>query len=310
MDYGNSVNTVLHWNYRRFTEFPLERLQGEESEITDIYLKENLISRIPSDIDNKLQWLPQRPVYNYHHCEFKFWRNPNLKAIPYSLWYHMFRGQQTRSFNIGCLTYSPIRQEPYHTGRCVLQLNQDIDCQIDITFPTKYKHVIDKNLVTAPSLFELCKRKMYEIISEAAKKLTKEPPSIYSDVSFDAINNNNQYDSKNYNLDSDLQKENKNVYRSFSNNRKGYHVPANIIEKYFCYLPKVMKDDLCNGPVSRCENGFCKKPIFDYVYLEFCIEKIILIEDTEDIILSASFCSKSCAELWKTGKSLLNWKFV
>lgn len=50
MDYGNSVNTVLHWNYRRLTEFPLEHLQGEEDEITDIYLKENLISRIPSDI--------------------------------------------------------------------------------------------------------------------------------------------------------------------------------------------------------------------------------------------------------------------
>lgn len=50
MDYDKNVNTVLHWNYRGLTEFPLEHLKGEEDEITDIYLKENLISRIPSDI--------------------------------------------------------------------------------------------------------------------------------------------------------------------------------------------------------------------------------------------------------------------
>ncbi|CAG9562071.1 unnamed protein product [Danaus chrysippus] len=50
MDYKNNTNTVLHWNYRGFTEFPIEYLRGGVAEITDIYLKENLISRIPSDI--------------------------------------------------------------------------------------------------------------------------------------------------------------------------------------------------------------------------------------------------------------------
>ncbi|CAK1556422.1 unnamed protein product [Leptosia nina] len=49
MNYEQLPN-VLHWNYRGFTEFPLQKLRGEESDVVDIYLKENLISRIPSDI--------------------------------------------------------------------------------------------------------------------------------------------------------------------------------------------------------------------------------------------------------------------
>lgn len=43
-------SSVLHWNYRGLTEFPIQQLRGEESEVTDIYLKENLISRLPNDI--------------------------------------------------------------------------------------------------------------------------------------------------------------------------------------------------------------------------------------------------------------------
>lgn len=52
MDYNKEIlpANVLHWNYRGFTEFPIHRLDGEESEVTDIYLKENLISRVPKEI--------------------------------------------------------------------------------------------------------------------------------------------------------------------------------------------------------------------------------------------------------------------
>lgn len=42
--------TVLHWNYRGFTEFPLNQLKGEEADVTDIYLKENLLTRLPNNI--------------------------------------------------------------------------------------------------------------------------------------------------------------------------------------------------------------------------------------------------------------------
>lgn len=52
MDYNEELlpTTVLHWNYRGFTEFPLNQLKGEEAEVTDIYLKENLLTRLPSNI--------------------------------------------------------------------------------------------------------------------------------------------------------------------------------------------------------------------------------------------------------------------
>lgn len=43
-------SSVIHWNYRGLTEFPLQELQGEETDITDLYLKENLISKLPNDI--------------------------------------------------------------------------------------------------------------------------------------------------------------------------------------------------------------------------------------------------------------------
>lgn len=115
----------------------------------------------------------------------------------------------------------------------------------------------------------MSKRRIYETISKTAKTLTNEPPSIYSDIHFIVKNNNNRNDLANNNI----YRENKNIKNSTNNNIKdGYCVPATIIEKYFYDLPKVMKDDLCNGPVSRCENVLCKKPIFDYVYLEFCTE--------------------------------------
>lgn len=52
MDFNSQMipSSVLHWNYRGFTEFPLEKISGDETEITDIYLKENLLTRLPTNI--------------------------------------------------------------------------------------------------------------------------------------------------------------------------------------------------------------------------------------------------------------------
>ncbi|XP_034832244.1 uncharacterized protein [Maniola hyperantus] len=412
MDYKQAVNSVLHWNYRGFTEFPLQHLQGEETEITDIYLKENLISRIPSDIgklnnleslylsgnditklpreisklsrlkcldlsgnrlqyipdeigemrslkflildenelrelplriselrmlrylsvcDNKLQWLPQRPVYNYHHCEFRFWRNRSLSTIPYSLWYHMFRGQQTRSLNIGCFDNS-ICNDTNYNDKLVLQLSQiNNESNTKIYFPKKFEHILGRNIITTPSLTELCRRKFYQMLDSASKRLTTSPTiSVYSDVNYDEeLENNNSINSlqeyfEDFNLKNGVCSKkdiNEEYYEKCKGDTKvdklfikakmkGYCVPSDIVEEHFYYLPKFLKDDLCNGPISRCENVNCKKPLFDFVYFEFCLEKIILIENIEDVLLNAEFCSKTCADTWKTGKAVLNWEFV
>ncbi|XP_052741396.1 leucine-rich repeat-containing protein 28-like isoform X1 [Bicyclus anynana] len=410
MDYKQAVNNVLHWNYRGFTEFPLHRLEGDETEITDIYLKENLISRIPNDIgrlnnleslylsgnditklpreisklirlkcldlsgnrlqyipdeigdmrslkflildenelrelplrmselralrylsvcDNHLQWLPQRPVYNYHHCEFRFWRNQYLSAIPYSLWYHMFRGQQTRSLNIGCFGTSS--NDP-NKDKILLRLKQNNKelFNKEIKFSRKYEHILNIN-ASICSLMELCKRKFYQMLDSASKRLTVSPTiSIYSDVSYDDTeeNNNNINDLQGYfekfhlknglctkkNINEEYYEKCKGdtkVDKLFIKAKmKGYCVPSDIVEEHFYYLPNFLKDELCNGPISKCENVNCKRPVFDYVYSEFCLEKIVLIENTEDVILNAVLCSKSCADTWKIGKTILTWEFV
>ncbi|CAH2230049.1 jg20258 [Pararge aegeria aegeria] len=282
-------------------------------------------------LDNQLQWLPQRPVYNYHHCELRFWRNRSLGTIPYSLWYHMFRGQQTRSLNIGCFG-NLLGDDTSNKDTIVLRLgpnNKELKMR-EINFPRKYEHILNKEL-TAPSLMELCKRKFYQILDNASKRLTTSPTiSIYSDVNYDDTteNNNNignlQDYFKEFNLNNGFGSRrniNEEYYEKckgdtkvdklfIKTKMKGYCVPFDIVEEHFYYFPKFLKDELCNGPMSRCENVSCKKALFDYVYLEFCLEKITLIENTEDVILNANFCSKYCAEVWKTGKDLLSWEFL
>ncbi|XP_068633511.1 uncharacterized protein [Battus philenor] len=408
-------STVLHWNYRGFTEFPLDQLRGEEAEVTDIYLKENLISRVPNDIckllnleslylsgnditelpagisalrrlkcldvsgnrlrrvpdeigelrslkflildenelrslplrlaelrtlrylsvcDNKLQWLPQRPVYNYYHCEFRFWRNPELKTIPYSLWYHMFRGQQTRSLNIGCLNITKSTQATLN-NRCRLKIHQDSrEWEIDVNCPPQYLNINEPGTKSPPSLLELSKRVSYKMISTAVSQFTSYL-SIYSDKSGYFLDNFSYEDNstiscleKNFNefeidTDEDTPADlngnkitiatncEKRISRSDNQRRKSYYVASDIINKFFAFLPHFVKTELSNGPISKCDNAYCRKSIFDYVYYEFCIEKIILIDSTEDVILNASFCSKSCAEFWKSGKeNLLTWRLI
>ncbi|XP_052741397.1 uncharacterized protein LOC112050599 isoform X2 [Bicyclus anynana] len=280
-------------------------------------------------IDNHLQWLPQRPVYNYHHCEFRFWRNQYLSAIPYSLWYHMFRGQQTRSLNIGCFGTSS--NDP-NKDKILLRLKQNNKelFNKEIKFSRKYEHILNIN-ASICSLMELCKRKFYQMLDSASKRLTVSPTiSIYSDVSYDDTeeNNNNINDLQGYfekfhlknglctkkNINEEYYEKCKGdtkVDKLFIKAKmKGYCVPSDIVEEHFYYLPNFLKDELCNGPISKCENVNCKRPVFDYVYSEFCLEKIVLIENTEDVILNAVLCSKSCADTWKIGKTILTWEFV
>ncbi|CAG4940833.1 unnamed protein product [Parnassius apollo] len=410
------LSTVLHWNYRGFTEFPIRYLQGEEAEVTDIYLKENLISHVPNDIgklrnleslylsgnditelpreisnlrclkcldvsgnrlrcipdeigemralkflildenelrslplriaelrllrylsvcDNQLQWLPQRPVYNYFHCEFRFWRNVDLKSIPYSLWYHMFRGQQTRSLNIGCLNITGNVQTTRNTCKFRLKIHQESkEFEIDINCPPQYNNIIENGVQLPPSLYELSRRIVYETLSMAARQITTRL-SLYSDRSnyyeencsyqnnfmVDLENNFNGFgvnrlgETKLCDLNGNkmnlIPKRIPKCSGNCKNERRDYYVASDIINNYYSYLPHFHKSDLCNGPISKCENVYCKKPIFDYVYYEFCLEKIILIDSIEEVILSLTFCSKTCADFWKLGKkNILAWSLI
>ncbi|XP_037970680.2 leucine-rich repeat-containing protein 40 [Plutella xylostella] len=392
-DRMNYPFTVLHWNYRGFTEFPLQQLRGEETDITDIYLKENLISRLPTDIgrlerleslylsgnditelpceiaklqclkcldvsgnrlkrvpevigdvrglkflilddneltelplrlnelrglrylsvcDNKLRWLPQKPVYNYHHCEFRFWRNTDLKTIPYSLWFHMLRDQQTRSLNIGCLSVPQFQHLLLH-GRCRLKLQHNSRVwEVDVECPPHHTNIEERGPTTPPSLLELSMRKTYTIIKDIANKLSEECLSVYSERSYDEENNNDTKHCKeetivDNNVDITYTSRELNCNVTHRKDRPKaklkYYAPADVLDEYFDFVPAVLKVDLKTGPVSCCENVKCRKPMFDFVTYEFCLGKIVLIDNIEDVILSAAFCSQSCANVWKGGKT-------
>ncbi|XP_075978244.1 uncharacterized protein LOC142977974 isoform X2 [Anticarsia gemmatalis] len=378
MDYNEEMipSTVLHWNYRGFTEFPLYQLEGEESEVTDIYLKENLLTRLPSNIgvlehleslyvsgnditelpreisklrclkcldvsgnrlkripdeigevrnlkflildeneltelplriaelrrlrylsvcDNKLQWLPQRPVYNYHHCEFRFWRNSSLKTLPYSLWYHMFRDQQTRCLNIGCLSAGNSQNANKTNCQCKLRIRQDsIQWEVLMECPPQYNIVLETKSHNPPSLYEMCKRQFYQMMTTAVKKLNPQTYSFYSEHVRENLyneHNNNIIDlqdnfqgfnigtgegNRNYDENGNSFKPAivNESHKKFSN---GYYVPADILKEYFSCLPSFLKNDLSNGPVSRCENVHCKSPVFDHAFYEFCFGKCVFV---------------------------------
>ncbi|XP_028168623.1 leucine-rich repeat-containing protein 28-like isoform X1 [Ostrinia furnacalis] len=397
MDYNQDVlpANVLHWNYRGFTEFPLSRLSGEESEVTDIYLKENLISRVPKEIcrlenleslylsgnditelpkeisklrclkcldvsgnrlrklpdevgemrslkflildeneltelplrlselralrylsvcDNQILWLPQRPVYNYHHCEFRFWRNLRLKTIPYSLWYHMFRDQQTRSLNIGCLNVQT--DLPAANKKIRLKIAQGSrEREIDINTPIQHDKIMGRNKIFPPSLYELARRKIYQILSDIAKRHTDHNEiSSWRDYNYNNVRNLEQ-NFEEFNIDSNYDINGNNTVtplNKISNSGKvrSYYVPSDILNEHFRFLPQFMKVELSNGPVSRCENALCKIPVFDFVFYEFCFGKIVLIDNMTDVILSAAFCSKTCADTWRIGKEVIPWSLI
>ncbi|CAB3261258.1 unnamed protein product [Arctia plantaginis] len=412
MDYNGELisGTVLHWNYRGFTEFPLSQLEGDEADVTDIYLKENLLTRLPSNIgvlehleslyvsgnditelpreiaklrclkcldvsgnrlkripdeigearnlkflildenelvelplrigelrrlrylsvcDNKLRWLPQRPVYNYHHCEFRFWRNTCLKTLPYSLWYHMFRDQQTRCLNIGCLGTASNQPSKRINSTCKLKICRDsVNWTVLVDHPAQYNIISEPSTNSPPSLYEMSKRQFYQMITKAVKKLNPQTYSFYSEHVRENLyneHNNNiivlQDNFQNFTIIS-TDKDNNNCEKSGTNHKptkeeqfskkpsKGYYVPADIIKDYFSFLPNFIMSDLSNGPISRCENVQCKVPVFDYAYFEFCFGEIVLIDKIEDILLSATFCSKTCADIWKRTKNTISWTLL
>ncbi|CAG9125469.1 unnamed protein product [Plutella xylostella] len=261
---------------------------------------------------NKLRWLPQKPVYNYHHCEFRFWRNTDLKTIPYSLWFHMLRDQQTRSLNIGCLSV-PQFQHLLLYGRCRLKLQHNSRVwEVDVECPPHHTNIEERGPTTPPSLLELSMRKTYKMIKDIANKLSEECLSVYSERSYNEENNN---DPKNCNGETIVDNNVDITYTSRELNcnvmhRKDrpkaklkYYAPADVLNEYFDFVPVVLKVDLKTGPVSCCENVKCRKPMFDFVTYEFCLGKIVLIDNVEDVILSAAFCSQSCANVWKGGKT-------
>ncbi|CAG9786594.1 unnamed protein product [Diatraea saccharalis] len=401
MDQDITPAIVLHWNYRGFTEFPLHRLNGEESEITDIYLKENLISRVPNEIcklrnleslylsgnditelpiqiselqylkcldisgnrlralpdeigdmkclkflildenelttlplrlnelrflrylsvcDNKLQWLPQRPVFNYHHCEFRFWRNTRLRSIPYTLWYHMFRDQQTRSLNIGCLNILS-HQHTSKIAKFRLKLYKfSSECEVELSCLPYQNIMLNTDKFSPPSLYEITKRQLYNMVCEAAKRQTydtdykyqwenfhcnnrlKNLQDTFSDINIDKGENNNKDENGNSDTLSNVTHKINNKTRINSD-----YTPKDIIEEHFKYLPSFIRKELSNGPLSRCEYVECRRPVFDYAYFEFCLGKLILIDNVENIILSATFCSKSCSDKWKIGRDVIPW---
>lgn len=61
------------------------------------------------------------------------------------------------------------------------------------------------------------------------------------------------------------------------------YTPADVVKEYFDCLPRNIKTDLCDGPVSRCENVPCKKPVFNYATYEFCLGLVF----TYNIIISS-----------------------
>ncbi|XP_041979020.1 uncharacterized protein LOC121733016 isoform X2 [Aricia agestis] len=287
---GESINSFLSEKTQKTQESSAPASIGDTSDPK--LVKRQSVAKL---IDNKLQWISQRPVYNYYQCELRFWRNETLRTIPYALWYHMFRGQQTRSLNIRSLQIPKCTTEP--KGRCLVRVNEEY---LDIIFPPNNTVIV--NFAPAPpSLLELSRRKLYQTISDTTKRLTSATYSIYSDYTIED-------DFSNVDINGNTTEYKDGCHNRNLNREKQYTVPNDVVKKYFDYLPSFIKKYLCNGPISRCENVNCKAPVFDYAYYEFCLEKIILIDSSSDVILSATFCSKSCADSWNVGKHVLPWK--
>lgn len=79
--------------------------------------------------------------------------------------------------------------------------------------------------------------------------------------------------------------------------KKYLYVPADVVKEYFDFLPSFIKQDLYNGPISKCENTLCKKPVFDYVIYEYClgyvfknITPIKIRKTTTDFVCSIGWC--------------------
>lgn len=160
----------------------------------------------------------------------------------------------------------------------IKQDNKEYDIETHV--PQNYKTILSNYTNIRPSLLELCKRKLYGMISFTATKLSDETFSFYSDFKLNGNHKNNgtelQKTLETFSINGN--NENQTLPCKFQDrlqnicNRKDYYVPSDIVNGYFYYLPSFIKNDLCNGPVSRCEHVLCRTPIFDYVHFDFCSE--------------------------------------
>lgn len=139
---------------------------------------------------------------------------------------------------------------------------------------------MESSRCSPPSLFELCKRLWYQIISDTAKRQSKE---LNDTITWGHFNSNRerslQQTFEDFNIDNadntKLDINGNNTSKPLNNLMrtsypKRYYVPTDLVNEYFKYLPQFIKKDLCNGPISRCDNIECRRPIFDYVFYEFC----------------------------------------
>lgn len=161
-----------------------------------------------------------------------------------------------------------------------MKLNQDSkEWEYCIELP--HQNIITETNNSPPTLLELSRRKFYDTISKTVKNLTTEYFSIYSDNKYEDIcdlqNNFKNIDIANeFTNDLDI---NGNEYEKTVNDHKQrmntrrnlYNVPADIITEYYNFIPSFIKTDLCNGPISRCENVNCRNPVFDFAFYEFCL---------------------------------------
>lgn len=154
--------------------------------------------------------------------------------------------------------------------------------ELDIQCPPRYQNIIAN--ISPPSLYELTRRKVYQIICDTAKAHDTEVQSIYSDLSFNFNNKNGAFHQSDINNlktrnfasgDKNGNYEIKLTPSVLKNEKKtkgrSYYAISDIVQEYYGFLPRFMKEDLCNGPLSRCENVSCMKPIFDFVLYEFCL---------------------------------------
>lgn len=146
-----------------------------------------------------------------------------------------------------------------------------------------YTHVQEGYSCSPPSLYEFTKRKIYQIISDTVRKLSTNGNNrnlySYSNNNFSDLENRNDrlesyFEDMNINT-GDVNGNSLTTSKNFEINKKivkkYFYVPADIVKEYFDFLPSFIKQDLYNGPISKCENVLCRKPVFDYVIYEYCL---------------------------------------
>lgn len=183
--------------------------------------------------------------------------------------------------NFRCLNI-PKHQHASKGNQCRLKLTQNSrEWDIDLDCPI-YRHVQENHSCSPPSLYELARRVLYQIISGTARKLSSNSNNTnlysYSNNDVNDFENINDRLGSHFGMDINSCDLNGNTFTTIKNTeiskknaKKHFYVPADIVNEYFDFLPSFIKHDLYNGPISNCENALCKKPVFDYVIYEYCL---------------------------------------